>query len=135
VSVPTFLQDELKAHLGRPLPGGTGPDAFIFTTPTGEAIRHNLFYKRVFAPAVRAALHGRVFRFHDLRHTCAAWLIERGASITQIKLRLGHRSITTTIDIYGHLFPSAEPELADLLDAGYRGAEQAAIAITSAATG
>jgi integrase len=94
VSVPAFLRDQLKEHLSSPLPGGTGPEAFIFTTPTGEPVRHNLFYKRVFAPAVRAALSGRAFRFHDLRHTCAAWLIERGASITQIKLRFGHKSIT-----------------------------------------
>jgi integrase len=105
------------------LDGAESRPPFIFTTPTGEPVRHNLFYKRVFVPAARTALPGRAFRFHDLRHTCAAWLIERGASITQIKLRFGHKSITTTIDIYGHLFPSAELELADLLDAGYRSAE------------
>ena len=29
---------------------------------------------------------------------------------------MGHESIRTTMDIYGHLFPSAEPELANLLD-------------------
>jgi integrase len=63
-------------------------------------------------------------RFHDLRHTCAAWLIEAGAHPLQIKLRLGHKSIRTTMDTYGHLFPSAEPELAGLLDAGYRAAER-----------
>jgi integrase len=56
-------------------------------------------------------------RFHDAgRHTCAAWLIDKGAHPLQIKLRLGHESIKTTLDTYGHLFPTAEPELADLLD-------------------
>jgi integrase len=59
VSVPAFLRDELAAHLSRSLPGGDGPDAFIFTTPTGEAIRHNLFYKRIFAPTVTQAFPGR----------------------------------------------------------------------------
>lgn len=49
---------------------------------------------------------------------CAAWLIEAGTHPLQIKLRLGHNEIRTTMDTYGHLFPSAEPELADLLDAG-----------------
>lgn len=48
---------------------------------------------------------------------CAAWLIAAGAHPLQIKLRLGHKEIRTTMDTYGHLFPSAEPELADLLDA------------------
>ena len=69
---------------GRPsaLPsGGTGPDALVFTSPTGEPLRHGLFYRRFFKPAVRAALpaekHG--LRFHDLRHTCAALLIAAGA--------------------------------------------------------
>jgi integrase len=123
VSVSAFLQDELAAHLGRSLPGGDGPEAFIFTTPTGEPIRHNLFYKRVFSPAVRQAFPGRALRFHDLRHTCAAWLIEANAHPLQIKLRLGHKEIRTTMDTYGHLFPSAEPEMAGLLDAAYRDAE------------
>lgn len=123
VSVPAFLRDELAAHLGRSLPGGDGPEAFIFTTPTGEPVRHNLFYKRVFSPAVRQAFPGRALRFHDLRHTCAAWLIEANAHPLQIKLRLGHKEIRTTMDTYGHLFPSAEPEMAGLLDAAYRTAD------------
>lgn len=76
----------------------------------------------MFSVAVRAAFPDRDLRFHDLRHTCAAWLIDAGAHPLQIKLRLGHKEIRTTMDTYGHLFPSAEPELADLLDAGYRGA-------------
>jgi integrase len=123
VSVPTFLRDDLEAHLSRSLPGGDGPEAFIFTTPTGEPVRHNLFYKRIFEPTIAARFAGRRLRFHDLRHTCAAWLIAAGAHPLQIKLRLGHKEIRTTMDTYGHLFPSAEPELADLLDAGYRTAD------------
>lgn len=129
VSVPAFLRDELASHLAGSLPGGNGPEAFIFTTPTGEPVRHNLFYKRVFRPAVAAAFNGRALRFHDLRHTCAAWLIEAGAHPLQIKLRLGHKEIRTTMDTYGHLFPSAEPELADLLDAGYRAVDEAPAAV------
>jgi hypothetical protein len=30
VSVPAFLRDLLAEHLAGPLPGGSGPDAFIF---------------------------------------------------------------------------------------------------------
>jgi integrase len=45
------------------------------------------------------------------------------ATFLQIKLRLGHKEIRTTMDTYGHLFPSAEPEMAGLLDAAYRGVE------------
>ena len=42
-------------------------------------------------------------RFHDLRHTCASLLIEQGAHPKEIQVRLGHPSITTTLDRYGHL--------------------------------
>jgi hypothetical protein len=38
---------------------------------------------------------------------------------------MGHKEIRTTMDIYGSLFPSGEPELADLLDARYRAANEA----------
>lgn len=127
ISIPAFLRELLAEHVARPLPGGAGPEAFVFTTPTGEAVRHNLFYKRVFKPTVAATFPGRALRFHDLRHTCAAWLIEAGAHPLQIKLRLGHKEIRTTMDTYGHLFPSAEPELAELLEAGYRSAEAPSI--------
>jgi hypothetical protein len=36
-----------------------------------------------------------------------------------VKERLGHASITTTINLYGHMFPSVEGELADALDGMY----------------
>jgi integrase len=135
VSVPSFLRELLAEHLAAPLAGGQEPESFIFTTPTGEAVRHNLFYKRFFTPAARSAFPERTraaeeravangtppaqaspFRFHDLRHGCATWLIAAGAHPLQLKARLGHSSIRVTMDIYGHLWPSVEPELADLLE-------------------
>jgi integrase len=142
VSVPAFLRAELAQHL---LAQPPNPHDLVFTTPQGTPVRHNQFAKRVFIPAARAALpdlttaaearaqkeradhdlppltasqlkNTSPIRFHDLRHTCATWLIAAGAHPLQIKLRLGHESIRTTMDTYGHLFPSAEPELAALLD-------------------
>lgn len=113
VSVPEFLRADLAAHV---LTAAPNPGALLFTTPQGAPVRHNLWYKRTFTAAARATRPESPFRFHDLRHTCAAWLIAAGAHPLQIKLRLGHESIRTTMDTYGHLFPSAEPELAALLD-------------------
>ena len=37
------------------------------------------------------------------RHTYATWLLRRGAGMESVKGLLGHASITTTIDTYGHL--------------------------------
>ncbi|MFD6195709.1 tyrosine-type recombinase/integrase [Mycobacteriaceae bacterium NPDC060252] len=42
-------------------------------------------------------------RIHDLRHTCASWLIQAGVPLPVIQQHLGHESIQTTVDVYGHL--------------------------------
>ncbi|UJL47082.1 site-specific integrase [Virgibacillus sp. NKC19-16] len=55
-------------------------------------------------------------RQHDLRHSHVALLIHQGEDYPIIKERLGHASIKTTIDVYGHLFPNKQKETADKLD-------------------
>jgi len=54
--------------------------------------------------------------FHELRHTAAALAIAQGAHPLVIKERLGHSSITVTLDRYGGLFPSLDEAIADGLD-------------------
>ena len=44
----------------------------------------------------------RHIRFHDLRHTCASLLLNQGYELTDVSSMLGHSTITTTADIYGH---------------------------------
>lgn len=46
----------------------------------------------------------RSWRFHDLRCTCASWLVQRGASLHAVRDVLGHASIRQT-EVYGHLAP------------------------------
>jgi integrase len=136
ISIPAFLREMLTEHLSSPLPGGDGPDALVFPSKTGKPLRHNLFYRRHFKPAVTgyvkadgtvvpgalpAHLHG--LRFHDLRHTCASLSIAAGAHPKLISTRLGHSSITITLDRYGHLYESAEQSLGEALDALYAAAQ------------
>ena len=93
--------------------------------PTGAPIRHANFYRRYYKPAVAVALPAAKagIRFHDLRHTCAALLIGAGAHPKAIQERLGHKSITMTLDRYGHLLPGLGDALADALDAAHTAAQ------------
>lgn len=52
-------------------------------------------------------------RIHDLRHTFASWAISSGVPLPVIQRQLGHESITTTVDRYGHLARSDYDALAD----------------------
>jgi integrase len=68
----------------------------VFTSPGGSVLRHSNFYRRVFKPVVKAfGLDG--FRFHDLRHACAAILIQQGAHPRATMERFGNSSIKVTL--------------------------------------
>ncbi|MFJ2206040.1 tyrosine-type recombinase/integrase [Streptomyces microflavus] len=47
---------------------------------------------------------------HDLRHSHAAALLSAGHNLTYVQRRLGHESIKTTSDRYGHLLPEADDD-------------------------
>ena len=121
ITLPTFLRKLLEDHLAGATPGGSG---LVFTGVRGAPLQHRVFYKRQFKPAVRAALPAAKagLRFHDLRHTCASLLIAAGAHPKAIQERLGHASITMTLDRYGHLLPGLGDSLADALDSAYESA-------------
>jgi integrase len=52
-------------------------------------------------------------RIHDLRHTCASRLVQRGVDLLRVKDWMGHKDVKTTL-IYAHLAPD---NLADCLEA------------------
>jgi integrase len=39
-------------------------------------------------------------RFHDLRHSCATWLVDDGVPPNMVQRVLGHERLSTTLDLY-----------------------------------
>ncbi len=56
------------------------------------------------------------FHIHDMRHTCAAWLVMFGVPLIEVRDLLGHTSIKTT-EIYAHLSPDNVRRAVAVLDA------------------
>jgi integrase len=54
--------------------------------------------------------------FHECRHTFASLSIAAGVNAKALQSYMGHASIQTTFDLYGHLMPGSEDEAAGLLD-------------------
>lgn len=141
VSLPRFLATMLGEHLGH----YPSADGFVFTSMQGKPLRRN-FYKRHYLPALVASgldpalclcengkceeRHTPLYRFHDLRHTCAALLIAQGAHPKEIQERLGHSTIRITFDRYGHLFPSLDERLKDGLDRVFEASRETRLAST-----
>jgi integrase len=87
----------------------------VFCSSDGKPIDPDNFVHRVWRRVFRRA-ELRLIRFHDLRHTYASLLIAQGAHPKYIQAQLGHASIQTTLDRYGHLMPDAHAAEARKLD-------------------
>ena len=111
VPIPQSLVDVLAEHLAR----YPSPDGFVFTAAEGGPVRHRNFYRRHYKPAVERAELPLGLRFHDLRHTAAAILIEQGCNEKQLSTFLGDTS--RAIERYKHLFDGHEEALMKRVDA------------------
>ena len=74
----------------------------VFPTATGRPLDAHNFATRVLRPAARQA-GLQAAGFHQLRHTCAALLIESGKDLKQVQEWLGHCSPRVTMQHYLHL--------------------------------
>jgi integrase len=59
-------------------------------------------------------------RFHDLRHSHATQLLAGGVHPKIAQERLGHSTITITLDLYSHVTETMQQDAALQLDASYR---------------
>ena len=63
-------------------------------------------------------------RIHDLRHTAVALWIAAGANPKEVSARDGHSSVSFTLDRYGHLYPEADLNLRERLDAMFAASQR-----------
>jgi integrase len=98
--------------------GGSGKvdkDALVFAAPDGAPIHPALFGYR-FQRLIKDAGVRRI-RFHDLRHMHATHALRAGVHPKIVSERLGHSSISITLDIYSHALPSMQKEAAETIAA------------------
>jgi integrase len=58
----------------------------------------------------------KVIRFHDGRHAMASRMLERGVNPKIVQERLGHSTISITMDIYSHVGETLQREAASKFD-------------------
>ena len=114
VTMPDFLVEELKAYTDKMYELKAEERIFIVMD---RAVQKKMKQKA-------DKLNLKHIRVHDLRHSHIAFLIEKGTQPLIISKRVGHDSVTTTMNIYGHLYPDKQRQLADMLNAEATGEMQ-----------
>lgn len=87
----------------------------VFPNEFGKPMDASNLINRDFNPTLTKAKLRKI-RFHDLRHTFASLLIDRGEHPKYIQNQMGHASINITMDTYGHLMKSVNQDAAKRLD-------------------
>ena len=106
VSMPDFLCDELKEYIATLY--DPQPDKRIFQiTKSGLS--------KTFANCAKKAGLKHI-PIHGLRHSHVSLLISKKYDIFEISKRIGHKSVKTTQDTYGHLFVEVQKNIADDLN-------------------
>lgn len=109
INVPRTVLDQLDYSREWLFTGSNGGPVRLYSW------RANVWYKTL-SKAKKNGLE-KSPRIHDMRHTCASWMIQAGVPLPVIQDHLGHESIKTTVDLYGHLDRSNHAAAADAIAA------------------
>jgi integrase len=114
IPLPPFLADEIDAHLTQwGTRSASGMDVLFAprergkgTMPTATTYGYH-FSKALKAAGITKADGTPKYTPHCLRHFFASTALANGIPIHEVSRWLGHKSIKTTVDTYGHLVPGA----------------------------
>lgn len=121
VSLPASTVRALHSHRAKQAEAklAAGPEhvdrGLIFATSTGAPERQSNLFRRHFKPLLKAAGLPNV-RMYDLRHTAATLLLAAGENPKIVSERLGHSTITLTMDTYSHVLPEMRQQTAERLE-------------------
>ncbi len=112
------LRRHARAQSEQRLAGGPGwgGEGFVFTTATGRHIWREELKRADFDPICDRVGLPRI-RLHDLRHTMATLMLAQGVHPKVVQERLGHASISITLDTYSAVIPGLQREAARLIEA------------------
>lgn len=104
-------QQAIRTMLGETL----GKDDLVFSTPQGAPLRPNTITRAWGIVADKAGV--KPIRLHDARHTHASLMLKQGIHPKIVQERLGHATISMTLDIYSHVAPGLQEAAARSFDA------------------
>jgi len=90
--------------------GGWTDGGLVFAMPDGSPWNPDVITRR-FTLLIEKAGLPRI-RLHDLRHTHASHLLAAGTNIKVVSERLGHSSVSFTLDVYAHVMPGQQADAA-----------------------
>ena len=115
VTIPAFLRKEIETFLTA-VHGNAGTADGETSFDKQRLFPHTKYFLAYHMRLACKKTGVKLIRLHDLRHSHASYLIDKGVQIAIISERLGHEKVSTTLDTYGHLYPSRQEELAKQMD-------------------
>lgn len=125
VTVSTSVLEMLRRRRGQQVDAArlAGPayvnQGLVFADALGGVLDQDRLRRQFYAAL--AEHHLPRIRLHDLRHTAATLLLGLGVHPKIVSERLGHSTVTITLDTYSHVLPGLQAEAAKRLDDWLRG--------------
>lgn len=119
-SIPDKLVTVLRSHRSKQnkqiLQAGNlyNNNNFIFCKDDGDMYCPHYISRRWNMYAKKAGIESNL---HMLRHTFATMALQNGVDITTVSKMLGHKNVTTTLNIYSHTLPNSTEKAAGVINA------------------